>query len=70
MDLSFRKVFQVSAVEDVLTDRAREEAWLLLNDSELGLMEPFVIDFLEVNLVVQQFALIGVVESLDELHDR
>ena len=64
------KTSHISSVENVLTNRAREEVWLLLHDSELLLMVPLVVNILDIAVIVKHSSLLRVVESLNQLHDR
>ena len=56
----------IEAVEDVVADTRREEARLLLNDGELGLVVPLGVDFLDVFLVEESLAGDRVVKALNQ----
>ena len=62
-------IFKIEAIGDVITNRAREENRFLLNDCNLAVV-PFRVKFLDVSAVKEDFALLGVVESLYQGDDR
>lgn len=72
LNLLFIKSFKCSCctVKDVFSDRAREEGRFLLYNSELILMEPLVVQFFEVDVVVKKFAVLRIVESFNQFHYR
>jgi len=69
LDLVLSKTTKVNTILDVLLNGTREESWLLRNDGQLGLMEPLVIDLLDFLVTVEEFALLWVVEPLNQFHD-
>ena len=69
LDLLVCLVFDIEAVGDVITNRAREEDRFLLNDRNLVVV-PLRVKFPDVSAVEENFALLGVVESLYQGDDR
>ena len=64
--ITLLKAGLVKAIQDVLPDRAGEEAWLLLDDGELLLVVPLRVDLLNVLLVEEHFAIDRVVEAFNK----
>lgn len=60
----------ISAIENVLTNRAWEESRFLLHNRNLSLMVPLVVNLFEVYIIVQNFSFIRVIEPLNKLHYR
>ena len=68
--ITLLKARLIKAIQDVLSDRAGEETWLLLDDGKLLLVIPLSVNFLNVLLVEQHFTIDRIVEALDEGNDR
>ena len=69
LDLSIGELGAVKAVQHVVSNRAREEARLLLHNSELGLMVPLSVNLLDVVIVEEHFTTAWVVETLNQGND-
>ena len=70
LDLSFGKVSKGAAIHDVFADGSGEERRFLLDDGDLVLMVPLVVNVFKVDIVVEQFTSLRVVEPLNQLHHR
>ena len=68
-DLILALALQVNTVSDIFTDAAREEDWLLLDDSDL-VMVPLWVQILDVLAIEKHFTFDRVVEALEEGDDR
>lgn len=68
-NLLITETLSIEAIKNVFTDGIGEESWLLLNNSELFLMIPPVVDFLDVLLVEEDFTSIWIVETLNQGDD-
>jgi len=65
----FTKVGKVSAVHDVFSDGATEENRFLLDDGQLFLVVPFVVNLFKISLIVKQFSLDRIIKSFDQADD-
>ena len=64
----FLRGFKIKTVDDVLSDRSREEHWFLLDDGHV-LLEVDWVEFSHVLLAVVDGSYIWVVETLNKLDD-
>jgi hypothetical protein len=62
----FGKMFEISAIENVITDRSRKEDGLLTHNSELLLMVPPVVSFPQIGTIVKYAAFDGIVEVFNQ----
>ena len=69
VDLCFSQTANIDTIKDVVLDATREKDWLLLDESNLLLMVPCVVEVLDVLTIEEQSALNWIVESLNQLHN-
>lgn len=69
LNLRLAQPSRVEAIQDVFSDRTREEAWLLLHDGELLLMVPLGINLLDVLAIEEHFAADWIVKALNQGND-
>lgn len=69
INLLFRSVAEVHSVENVVTNTAREQDGLLLDESDLRLVIPLVVQVLDLGAGEKNFTILRVVEALNKLDD-
>lgn len=65
VNLCFSQTANIDTIEDVVLNATREKDWLLLDESNLLLMVPCVVEVLDVLTIEEQSALYWIVESLN-----
>ena len=66
LDLRLGEARDIDAVEDVVTDAAGEQDWLLLDKSDLLLMVPRVVQVLQIIAREQETSLKWIIETLQK----